>query len=322
MLPIMLRDVACILDAEVHPFELGVVSEVFGLDRSGQGLPAFDFAVCSASTSPTPAPGGLSITTSHDMDRVATADLVVIPAWRPDAGEPEPSVAAALRDAVDRGATVLSVCTGAFLLAEVGLLEGRVATCHWFHDQQFRAMFPSVRLEPDRLYVEDGPIITSAGTAAGIDACLYLVRREFGAKVAGSFARRMVVPPYREGGQAQFVETPVPPARDASASISELLEWLQAHLAQPHDVKSLAARAQMSPRTFARRFAASTGTTPYDWLTRQRVFLAQQLLEDAGLTVDQVAHRVGMGNSETLRHHFTRQLGTTPSSYRVRFCRP
>lgn len=318
----MIKNVACLLDTVVHPFELGVASEVFGLDRSAEGLPNFDFAICAASPAPVPSVGGLHITPGYGLERVSDADLVVIPAWRTDAGAPEPAVAAALHCAVGRGATILSVCSGAFLLAEVGLLEGRRATCHWFHEQQFRDAFPTVTLEPDRLYVEDGPIITSAGTAAGIDACLHLVRREFGAAVAGSFARRMVVPPYRDGGQSQYVDTPVPAAHDGSANMAELLEWMGGHLSQQLDVKSLAARAHMSTRTFARRFASVTGATPYEWLTRQRVFLAQRLLEDDVLAVEEIARRSGFGNGETLRHHFTRQLGTTPTSYRRHFCTP
>lgn len=316
----MLTNVACVLDTVLHPFELGVACEVFGLDRSDEGLPNFDFAVCATSASPISATGGLSVTPGHDLTRVADADLVVVPAWRIDAGTPEPAVATALHEAVDRGATVLSECSGAFLLAEAGLLEGRNATCHWFHQQQFQRAFPNVTLQPDRLYVEDGPIITSAGTAAGIDACLHLVRREYGAKIASRFARRMVVPPYRDGGQSQYVDTPVPPARDGSEALSQLLEWMQANLSAQHDINSLAGRLHMSPRTFARRFTATTGTTPYDWLTRQRVFFAQELLENTGLTIEEIAQRAGFGNSETLRHHFTRQLNTTPTSYRAHFC--
>jgi transcriptional regulator GlxA family with amidase domain len=318
----MLANVSCVVDTWGHPFELGVAAEVFGTDRSDQGLPNFDFAVCSAVTGPIRASGGMSISPAYDLDRVAEADLVVVAAWQTDPGTADPAVAAALHEAVGHGATVLSLCSGAFLLAELGLLDGRTATCHWLHQEKFRARFPHVNLEPDRLYVEDGPIITSAGTAAGIDACLHLIRREYGAKIAAGFARRMVVSPYREGGQSQFIDNPVPPATDTSQTMPEILEWMQSHLAMREDVAALAVRAHMSPRTFARRFVAATGTTPYEWLTRQRVFWAQQLLEGRSHTIEQIASHTGFSTAETLRHHFTRQLGTTPTSYRARFCQP
>ncbi len=212
----MLRDVVAVVDELVHPFELGVACEVFGIDRSDDGLPRFDFAVCATGRRPLPGPGGMSLRASYGLDRAANADLVVIPAWHTRDESPPRPVVDLLRATVARGAWLLSVCSGAFLLAATGLLDDRRATCHWHDAGLLAARFPHLALEPDRLYVEDGPIVTSAGTAAGIDACLHIVRRELGARVANGIARRMVVPPHRDGGQAQYVETPVPrrPADD------------------------------------------------------------------------------------------------------------
>lgn len=314
----MLHDVVALLGGTVHPFELGVVCEVFGIDRSDEGLPSFDFAVCASTGAAMSMSGGLRVEASHTLERARTADLLVVPAWSLDDRGPSPDVVAVLQDAVERGATVLSVCTGAFLLAAAGLLDGRRATCHWRHAEELRTRFPAVALEPDRLYVADGPVVTSAGTAAGIDACLYLVRRELGARVANGIARRMVVSPHRAGNQAQYVDTPVPRGRPDDA-VGALLQWLQAHLHERHDVAALAERVHMSPRTFARRFTAATGTTPHQWITRQRILLAQRLLEEDTFDVEQVAHRSGFGSAEALRHHFSHQLSTTPTAYRRTF---
>ncbi|GEL20596.1 helix-turn-helix domain-containing protein [Pseudonocardia asaccharolytica] len=315
----MLRDVVALVDGRIHPFELGVVCEVFGLDRTADGLPEFAFAVCAARRRRLPAPGGATLHASHGLDRVATADLVVIPAWETGEGAVPAGVTRALRATLERGATVLSVCSGVFLLAAAGLLEGRRVTCHWLHAEVLAHRFPSLRVEPDRLYVHDGPIITSAGTGAGIDACLYVVRREFGARAANAIARRMVVPPHRDGGQAQYIDTPVPRRAGDGEDLAPLLAWIQAHLHRRITVAGLARRAHMSPRSFARRFAAATGTTPHRWLIRQRVLLSQELLEHGDLTIDEIARRSGFGTADLLRHHFTRQVGTTPRAYRQMF---
>lgn len=315
----MLRSVAAIVGTQIHPFELGVVCEVFGLDRSDEGLPSFDFAVCAADPQPRRVTGGMTIEPGYDLRRTRSADLVVIPAWKP-AGEPfEHEVIEALHAAVDRGATILAVCSGAFLLAAAGLLDGRRVTCHWRHAVELQARYPNLEVDANQLYVDDGRVVTSAGTSAGIDACLHLVRRELGAWVANRIARRMVVPPHRDGGQAQYVDTPVPQAQDEGAELAALLEWIQSHLQDSHTVEGLAARIHMAPRTFARRFAAATGTTPYQWISRQRVLLAQRLLEQEPLDVEHIARRTGFGTAEALRHHFSRQLGTTPTAYRQKF---
>ncbi len=311
----MLTDVCAVIDEPVAAFELGVVCEVFGLDRSAQGLPTYDFAVVSVSGSPLTTFGGLTLATPHRLDRLGTADLVCVPAWR-SVGEPPPeALLEALCDVVARGARVLAVCSGAFVLAAAGLLDGRRATTHWMYAERLARQYPQVEVDANVLYVDDGPVITSAGTAAGIDACLHVVRQEHGVQVANAVARRMVVPPHRDGGQAQFVEAPVPQQRHVGAAdLAAVLDWAVAHLDRPLSVPVLARQAHLSERTFARRFREVTGTTPHAWVLAQRISHAQRLLED-GLPVEQVARRVGFGTAATLRAHFARSLGTSPSSY-------
>ncbi len=318
----MLHKIAVLIGRHTAPFELGVVCEVFGVDRSDDGLPVFDFAVCSQHAEPLPWAGGLSLSTRHRLEHAADADLIAIPGGYLPIEQPtaEP-ILRILRAAVNRGAYVLSVCTGAFVLAEAGILAGRVATTHWHHLDRFRVRYPDIEIDPDKLYVQDGPVITSAGTAAGIDACLHLVRTELGASVANGIARRMVVPPHRDGGQAQFVDTPVPHAPTEDDTIAALLEWVPAHLNLRLSVEDLATRAHMSERTFARRFTKATGTTPARWIAGQRVLLAQRLLEDGELDVERIATRCGFPSAELLRHHFTQIVGTTPSRYRRQFRR-
>ncbi|MGW7379547.1 helix-turn-helix domain-containing protein [Streptomyces sp. NPDC054794] len=318
----MLRNVATVLLDGVHPFELGVVCEVFGLDRSDEGLPVYDFAVVSAEG---PAlgthVGGLTVSTPYGLDRLEEADLIAVPASDANVGRGyPPELLAALRRAVDRGARVLSVCSGVFVLGAAGLLDGRRCTAHWRHAEALARRFPRTRVEPDVLYVDEDPVITSAGTAAGIDACLHIVRKEQGPEVANKIARRMVVPPHRDGGQAQYIERPLP--RDSCDTVGEVLVWMERHLDEEVTVEQLAARALMAPRTFARRFQQETGTTPYRWILRQRVLLAQELLEGTDETMDAIAARTGFGTAAALRHQFVRALGTTPNAYRRAFRGP
>jgi transcriptional regulator GlxA family with amidase domain len=314
----MLQNVAVPVADGVAVFELGVMCEVFGMDRSAQGLPRFDFAVCAVEEPPLRTTSGFSIDTPYRLDRLADADLIVVPAWRvEDRGVP-PALLQALRDAVGRGARVMSVCSGAFVLAAAGLLDGLRATTHWLYADQLAAQFPDVRVDRDVLYVDEGQVLTSAGTAAGIDLCLHVVRQELGATVANAIARRMVVPPHRDGGQAQYVEAPVPePGR--GEELGEVLTWALGHIAEPLTVEELAARALMSPRTFARRFRAVTGTTPHHWLLGQRVLHAQRLLEAGNLSVEEIARVCGFGSAATLRQQFTRWRGTSPQAYRRTF---
>jgi transcriptional regulator GlxA family with amidase domain len=311
-----LRSVAVIIDHQVTAFEFAIPCEVFGVFRGSEGLPVFDFWVCSVSPGPVRSSLGFEITAPYGLDRVDEADLVMLAPAGVDY-EPSPELSAALRRAVDRGAVVSALCSAAFTLARAGLLDGRQATTHWFYADRFRAAFPEIDLVPDVLYVEDGPVITSAGTAAGIDMCLNLVRRAHGAEAANGIARRMVVPPQRDGGQAQYVETPV---RNCSAqTLSSVLDWANAHLSEDLSISNLAARAAMSERTFARRFRDETGTTPHQWVQLQRVALAERLLEGGDLGVEEIARRSGFGSAAMLRHHFGRRRRTTPVAYRRMF---
>jgi transcriptional regulator GlxA family with amidase domain len=314
----VLRNVAVLALPGVAPFELGVLCEVFGIDRSEQGVPAFDFAVCAVRPGQVPTSAGFGLDVPHGLDRLAAADLVGVPAYPRDSPLPE-EVRRALRAAVRRGARVLSVCSGAFALGAAGLLDGRRCTTHWMYADELARRFPAARVDPAVLYVDEGPVVTSAGTAAGIDACLHVVRQELGARAASTIARRMVVPPHRDGGQAQYLETPV--AITPADTLEDILAWMAGHLDEDLTVERLSRRAHMSARTFARRFRAETGTTPMHWLTGQRVLLAQRLLEDSDEPVEQVAAKTGFGSAAVLRHHFTRWRGTTPRAYRRTFRR-
>lgn len=318
----MLKNVAAVLLDGVHPFELGVVCEVFGIDRSDEGLPTYDFAVVSAEGSAlTTHVGGLTLATPYGLERLEEADLIAVPAGDEYARrEYPPELLDALVRGVERGARVLSVCSGVFVLGAAGLLEGRRCAVHWHHAGELARQFPRAVVEPDVLYVDEDPVITSAGTAAGIDACLHLVRKEQGPEVANKIARRMVVPPHRDGGQAQYIERPLP--KSTCDTVGEVLAWMEQHLDEEVTVEQLAARAHMSPRTFARRFQQETGTTPYRWILRQRVLLAQELLEATDETVDAIAWRTGFATAAALRHQFVRALGTTPQSYRRTFRGP
>ncbi|GAA2073483.1 helix-turn-helix domain-containing protein [Streptomyces albiaxialis] len=315
----MLTNVVTVLTHGVNAFELGVVCEVFGMDRSEQGLPVYDFALAAAEPRPIRAHPGFTMDTPHGLERLAEADLIAVPAGQRYTERDFPAALLdALRAAVGRGARVLGVCSGAFVLGAAGLLDGRRCTTHWRYTDALSRRHPEALIEPGVLYVDDDPVITSAGTAAGIDACLHLVRKEQGNRVANAIARRMVVPPHREGGQAQYIEHPLPPVRQDDA-IGAALSWMQEHLDEDVTVERLAARAHMAPRTFARRFLQETGTTPYQWVLGQRLLYAQHLLEETDLTVDALAVRAGFGNAAALRHHFLRRLDTTPQSYRRTF---
>jgi transcriptional regulator GlxA family with amidase domain len=259
---------------------------------------------------------GFSIQAEHGLDRLEEADLIGVPAI-PRGGLPPEPVIAALRAAYERGARLLSCCSGAFALGAAGLLDGRECTTHWMYTDELQRRFPLARVVPEVLYVDAGQVVTSAGTAAGLDACLHIWRQEYGAAVASTVARRAVVPPHRDGGQAQFIARAVP---DCSAdTLGPLLAWVLENLGEDHTVESLAQRAHMSPRTFARRFRDETGTTPHSWLTRQRVAAAEELLETSDQPVEWIAGEVGFGNAAALRHHFARVRGVSPKEYRRQF---
>ena len=314
----MIRNVAVPVLDGIFAFELGVLCEVFGVERPDEPLlPSFTFDLCTPVPGPVRTVSGFDLMVTHDLSRLETADLVAVPAIGRET-DPPAELLSALRSAAERGARILSVCSGAFILGEAGLLDDRDCTTHWTYATELAQRFPKARVDPDVLYVDSAGVITSAGTAAGIDACLYLIRKEFGSRVANRLARRMVMPPHREGGQRQYVDQPVPCEAD---TLADTLQWMLEHLAEDVSVEQLAGLAHLSPRTFARRFRAETGTTPHHWLTDQRIMAARRLLEETAQPVEAVADLVGFGSAAVLRHHFARRVGTTPQSYRRTFTR-
>lgn len=313
-----LQSVAALLIEPIGMFEYGLAHEVFGLDRTAAGVPRIDFAaVAEHPGRPLRVTGTdvVHLTAGHGLDRLDDIDLVVVVAT--SSTEYSPAVLDALRRAHERGAIILTVCSGVAVLAATGLLDGRTVACHWHHAADLAARYPQVTLNADVLFVDDGRIVTSAGTSAGIDAALHLVRRELGSAAAIAIARRMVVPPQRDGGQRQYIDRPVPQCQ--ADSLAPLLAWVTEHLDEPHTAATLARRAAMSERTFARRFVAETGTTAHQWLTGQRVLAARTLLEESDLSVEQIAGRVGFSSSVLLRDHFRKMLGVAPVEYRRRF---
>lgn len=312
----MLHKVVCVTLPGLAPFEFGVICEVFGIDRSEHGGPSFDFHVTAAEPGPIRTKLGFDIIVTEDLATAADADLIAIPAY--EAGEPiHPEILRVVRAAEARGAWVLSVCSGAFVLAAAGILDGRRSTTHWMYTDALARACPRTEVDPDVLFVEDRRVVTGAGTAAGIDAALHIVRKELGASAANVIARRMVVPPQRDGGQSQFIQAPV--AESRSDSFATVTDWMLQNLDQEFTVDQLARRSLMSPRTFARRFRADLGTTPTAWLNRQRLLRAQQLLEETGLSLEEVASSTGFGVAAVMRHHFLKVLQTTPTAYRRTF---
>jgi AraC family transcriptional regulator, transcriptional activator FtrA len=314
----MLTTVACVVLPGFAPFEFGLACEAFGLDRSDDGIPNFDFRIVTPEPGVVPSNLGFSINVEHDLSFAETADLVVVtPIPRSAWDAPDPRALDVVRRAVERDAWVLTVCSGAFVVAASGVLAGKRATTHWRYADTMARMYPDIEVDPNVLYVQDGRVITSAGTAAGLDACLHLLRLELGAEAANIIARRMVVPPQRDGGQAQFIAAPLPVT--TSLSLAPVTDWMLENLRLDLSVDQLAAKAHMSPRTFARRFKADHGTTPAAWLGRQRILHAQRLLEQTQLGLDAIAYECGFGSAAVLRQNFSRVLGTTPTAYRARF---
>jgi len=301
-------------------FEFGVTCDFFGVDWSREldlAVPWYQFAVCAA-TGAVRVEGGYKLEIPYDLGVLSGADTVIAPPLESTELLPVPEVLAALRHAHARGARIISLCTGAFVLAAAGLLAGRRVTTHWAESADLARRYPDLLVDPAVLYVDDGDIMTSAGSAASIDLCLHVVRQDYGAEVAARLARQLVVPPYRDGGQAQYIEAPlhVMPGADL---FTDTLAWMQEHLDEPQAVSDLASRSAMSRRTFARRFAAATGTTPYQWLLRQRLQLAQRLLETSDLPVDAIAQQAGFSTAANLRKHFGRRVRTSPQAYRHTF---
>ncbi len=304
-------------DGVLGAFGVGVAAEVFGYDYRRFGLPRFDFAVVTDRPGIVRTDTGLALYVEHGLDRLAVSDIVLVTAWEKLSAPVPQSVADALRAVHARGGQLVSHCTGAFVLAAAGLLDGKRATTHWRYAGELAARYPQVDVDPRVLYVDEGTVITGAGTASGVDALLHLVRREWGAAAANALAREMVVPPHRDGGQAQYIDAPV--ARCEDDLLGVVLDWARAHLAEDISVEALARRALMSPRSFARRFRATTGTTPHAWLLAQRLLAAESLLEETDAPVEEIARLVGFGTAAGLRDQFTRRRGVSPRTYRQTF---
>ncbi len=297
-------------------FEFAVPHEIFGIDRSDIVDPWYDLRLCAAEPGPLRTAGGLQLGITHPLSALREADTVLIPALsRAAQVSPPPELVAEVRRAHADGRRVVSICTGAYVLAAAGVLDGRRATTHWMNAVDFRHRFPAVQLDPAVLYVDEGDVLTSAGTGAAIDLCLHILRVDLGAAVANEVARRMVVPPQRDGGQSQYVRPPVRPHR-TDDSLGPVLDWALRRLDQPLTVAQLATQAGTSSRTLARRFGEEVGTTPLQWLLQQRVRLAQELLESTDHPIELIAERAGFGTAPNLRRHFQRTTSVSPHTYR------
>ncbi len=300
--------VAALVVNEVVAFDLAIPAQVFGREQD-----LYDWAVCAPEPGPVPTETGFDVLVPHGLETLAQADTIIVPGIGDRAWPLPPEPLDALRAAKARGARIASICTGAFVLAAAGILDGRRAATHWRYAALLAREFPAVEVDPDVLYVDDGDVLTSAGVAAGIDLCLHMVRKDHGAEAANAIARRTVVAAHRDGGQAQFVERPLP---SADGGLAATRAWMEERLDEPLTVEAMARHASCSPRSFARRFRAETGTTPLQWLIGRRVDEAQRLLEGTDLPVEQVAARSGFGTAAALRQHFGRALATSPSAYR------
>jgi AraC family transcriptional regulator, transcriptional activator FtrA len=309
--------VAIVVYDGVTAFELGIACEVFGDSWSAiLGVPWYRSFVCALTPGPVTVDAGFQMQAAYGLERIVRADtVIVLPSV---AAEIPAGITEALRRAHAGGSRLVSLCTGAFAVAAAGLLDGRRATTHWTECGELARRYPKVTVDPGVLFVDEGDILTSAGSAAGIDLCLHLIRQDYGTEIATQLARQLVVPPQREGGQAQYINAPMPEL-DSSSLFADTVTWLQEHVNEPVTVEELAARSAMSPRTFARRFLASTGTTPYQWLLRQRIQLAQRLLEMTDLPIDSVAETSGFSTAANLRKHFSRTVHTSPQAYRRTF---
>ncbi|WP_431930984.1 GlxA family transcriptional regulator [Micromonospora sp. RP3T] len=317
------RVVVLALDGVVA-LDLGTPAQLFGAARGTDRTRLYAVTTCTAGARPVRSTGGFQVLPDHGLDALATADTVIVPGIHEGppltAGTVDADVADALRAAHERGARIMSICTGAFVLAAAGLLDGRPATTHWAYAARFRRLHPGVRLDPEVLFVDDGPVLTSAGVAAGIDLCLHVIRTDHGSAVANRAARRCVVPPWRDGGQAQYIERPVP--RTTATGTAATREWARHRLHEPVALREMAAHARMSVRTFTRHFRSETGLSPAQWLLRQRTEHARVLLETTDLSVDRIARDAGFGTTAALRQHFHARVGVAPTAYRRAFRAP
>lgn len=313
--------IAVVAFDRINPFHLSVPCLVFGEEQPSPELPPCEIRVCTPDAAPIITTAGFTVSTGHGLDEVAGASMVIVPSW-PDPDLPAPpAIVDAIRTAHDNGARVVGLCLGAFVVADTGLLANRPAATHWKWADVFARRFPDVQLDRESLYVDDGDIVTSAGTTAAIDTCLHLLRRQHGAELANRVARRLVAPPHREGGQAQFIEHPLP-ATGSEHPLTSTLHWAIAHLDEDLSVDRLAARANMSRRTFTRRFRETVGTGVAAWVATQRIAMAQRLLETGDHPIDRIADLCGFGSAVTMREQFWRALATTPSAYRRTFRGP
>jgi AraC family transcriptional activator FtrA len=300
-------------------FEFGCVVEMFALQRPELGVDWYEFAVCSAERGPLQAAGGITVSAPHSLRILDRADTIIVPGWRDADESPPADLVKKLRAAHERGARICSICSGAFVLGAAGLLDGRTVTTHWRYAERLQQRYPSVKVAANALYVDEGSVVTSAGSAAGLDMLVHLVRRDYGPQVANTVAQRLVIPPHRDGDQAQYVPRPV--AQRETGQLARLLDWARAHLAADHSLTSLARRANMSPRTLLRRFKESTGLAPGEWLIRERVARAREMLESGRMRIHEVAERTGFGSEESFRRHFRLRVGAAPAAYQRRFLR-
>ena len=298
-------------------FEFGCTVELFALERPELDVDWYDFAVCAVEPGPIRAAGGITVQAPYAPELLALADTIVIPGWRDADEAPPPALLDLIRAAHQRGARLCSICSGVFVLAAAGVLDGQRATTHWRYADRLARRYPNIDVQPDHLYVDTGQVITAAGSAAGLDMLLHVVRRDYGARIGNLVAQRLVVAPHREGGQAQFL--PRPMAQGEQGRLSKLMDWLRSHPERPHTVASMAERAAMSPRTLQRQFQQATGLGAVEWLIRERVALVKEMLEVPDVPLSQIAERAGFGSEESLRHHFRRLAATTPGAYRRRF---
>lgn len=308
--------IAVVAFDRISPFHLSVPCVVFG--EHPPGMPPFNLQICSAEPGPLKTTAGFSLGIKPGLQVLKTADSIIVPSWRDPDESPPPALLKALVAAHRRGAQVVGLCLGAYVLAQAGLLDGRHATTHWAYARDFAQRYPLVKLDADVLYVEEDRLLTSAGTAAGIDCCLHMVRQRYGAEAANRVARHLVVPPHRQGGQAQFIEQPMPTSARESR-LSDLIDWVRGKLDQPHTLDSLANQALMSRRTFTRQFRQLTGTTVGKWLQDERLALTQRLLETSEHSVDAISTLAGYGSAESLRHHFKQAFGISPTTWRRTF---
>ena len=300
-------------------FEFSIGVEIFGLERPEMGPDWYRFQVARFDDAPARTTAGLVVTAPAALEAIEDAGTIVIPGWPILKPVPQKLIDLLVR-AHARGARILTICSGVVVLAAAGLLAGKRATTHWQYTRHMLAHYPDVSIVPDVLYVDEGQILTSAGSAAGIDLCLHLIRRDFGPEAANKVARRLVIPPHRDGGQAQYIERAVPIVYEANR-LGPLLDFMRRHLHQEHRIPDLARRAGMSERTFLRRFSEATGTTPARWLLGVRLNEARDHLETSDVSVERIAERTGFGTTTNLRHHFREQMGTTPTAYRQTFSR-